>query len=115
MIGSMIATSTTWPLPLAAALWSAVITAKLVASAAMPSASPNGGSVGGPSASPVSAANPLIASASEPNPGRREYGPVCPNAVTLAMTSRGLRSRSRSGPRPHRSSVPGPEVLDQDV
>ena len=41
----------------------------------MPSASPNGGRVGGPSGSPVRAAKPLIASASVPNPGRRAYGP----------------------------------------
>lgn len=43
-----------------------------VASDATPSASPNGGSVGGPSGSPVAAANPLIASASVPKPGRGE-------------------------------------------
>ena len=48
MIGSMMATSTTWPRPLASALRNAAVTAKLVARAAIPSASPNGGSVGGP-------------------------------------------------------------------
>ena len=41
-----------------------------VASDAMPSARPNGGRTGGPSGSPVIAANPLIASASVPKPGR---------------------------------------------
>lgn len=44
--------------------------ANAVASEATPSARPNGGSVGGPSGSPVIAANPLIASASVPKPGR---------------------------------------------
>ena len=58
----------------------------------MPSASPNGGSVGGPSGSPVIAANPLIASASDPKPGCRAFGPDCPNAVTRATTRRGLAS-----------------------
>ena len=42
------------------------------ASEAMPSPSPKGGSVGGPSGSPVIAANPLIASACVPKPGRVE-------------------------------------------
>ncbi len=73
----------------------------------MPSARPNGGSVGGPSGSPVSAANPLIASARLPKPGRAEYGPNWPNAVTRAITSAGLAACSSSGPRPQRSSVPG--------
>ena len=82
----MIATSTTWPCPVASALRRAAMTAKLVASAAMPSASPNGGSVGGPSGSPVIAANPLIASAIEPNPGWLAIGPNWPKAVTRAMT-----------------------------
>ena len=40
------------------------------ARAATESASPNGGSVGGPSGSPVAPAKPLIASASVPKPGR---------------------------------------------
>ena len=86
-----------------------------VASAAMPSASPNGGSVGGPSGSPVIAAKPLIASANEPNPGRRAYGPIWPNPVTRAMTSRGLPGEQASGASPQRSSVPGTEVLDEHV
>ena len=52
--------------------------AKAVASDAIPSASPNGGSVGGPSGSPVCAAKPLMASASVPKPGRERYGPELP-------------------------------------
>ena len=107
MIGSMIATSTTCPLPVASAVRRAAVTAKLVAKAAMPSAKPNGGSVGGPSGSPVIAANPLIASAIDPNPGCRAIGPNCPKAVTRAMTRRGLAACNSAGPMPHRSSVPG--------
>jgi hypothetical protein len=37
-----------------------------------------GGSVGGPSASPVMLAKPLIASPSVPKPGRSLFGPVRP-------------------------------------
>ena len=70
--------------------------ANAVVSAAMPSASPNGGSVGGPSGSPVICAKPLIASASVPKPGRLAYGPNWPNPVTRARTSPGLSSASTS-------------------
>ena len=114
MIGSMIATSTTWPRPLASALRSPAVTAKLVASAAMPSARPNGGSVGGPSGSPVRAAKPLIASAIDPNPGRDPYGPNCPNAVTLAITRRGLAACSSRARFPSARAFRA-EVLDQHV
>ncbi len=66
----MMAMSTTCPDPSRSTDRSAVITANAVASAAIPSARPNGGRVGGPSGAPVRAANPLIASARLPNPGR---------------------------------------------
>ena len=71
MIGSTMATSTTWPRPVDCRWWRADMTANAVAREAIPSARPNGGRVGGPSGSPVDAANPLIASASVPKPGRR--------------------------------------------
>ena len=73
----------------------------------MLSASPNGGSVGGPSGSPVMAAKPLIASASVPNPARSRYGPVCPKPEIRTSTSPGLISVRASNPSPHRSNVPG--------
>ncbi len=66
----MRAMSTTWPSSPRSRAASAVITAYAVASAAIESARPNGGSVGGASGSPVSAAKPLIASARVPKPGR---------------------------------------------
>ena len=72
----MIARSITCPAPDRSRSRSATSTAYAVASAVIPSASPNGGSVGGPSGSPVTAANPLIASASDPNPGRPDHGPT---------------------------------------
>lgn len=103
----MIAMSTTCPSPVRSRPASAVITAYAVASAAIESASPNGGRVGGPSGSPVIAANPLIASARVPKPGRCAYGPNCPKPVTLARTSRGLTACSSAQPSPQRSSVPG--------
>lgn len=106
-IGSMIAMSTTWPRPVRSRPWSAAITAYDVERAAIESARPNGGSVGGPSGSPVSAAKPLIASASVPNPGRGEYGPNWPKAVTRVSTRRGLAAFSSSQPRFHFSRVPG--------
>ena len=68
----MIARSTTWPRPVASRARSAASVAYAAVSAEMPSARPNGGSVGGPSGSPVMAANPLIASARVPKPGREE-------------------------------------------
>ncbi len=55
----------------------------------MLSARPNAGNVGGPSASPVRWANPLITSARVPNPGRAAYGPCWPKPVIRTMTSRG--------------------------
>ena len=48
------------------------MTAYEVASAAIESARPNGGRVGGPSGSPVMEAKPLMASARVPKPGRWE-------------------------------------------
>ena len=76
-IGSIIAKSITWPLPNASLCGfccaaKAVKTACEVARAAMPSAKPNGGSVGGPFTSPVMAAKPLIDSAKVPKPARCE-------------------------------------------
>jgi hypothetical protein len=47
--GSMIAMSSTWPRPVESRARSAVMMPNAVVSAATPSASPNGGSVGGPS------------------------------------------------------------------
>ena len=111
----MIAMSITWPRPVCSRARSAVMIPNAVVSAAMPSARPNGGSVGGPSGSPVMAAKPLMASASVPKPGREEYGPNWPKPVTRASTSPGFASCSTSGPMPQRSSVPGPEVLDHHV
>ena len=107
MMGSMMARSTTWPAPVRSRAWIASSTPYAVASAVTESASPNGGSVGGPSGSPVAAANPLIASARVPKPGRRAYGPTWPNPVMRAITSRGLTACSSSGPSPQRSRVPG--------
>ena len=66
----MIAMSTTWPAPVRSRAARAVITAYAVARPAIESARPKGGSVGGPSGSPVIAAKPLIASARVPKPGR---------------------------------------------
>ena len=82
-------------------------TAYAPAMPATPSASPNGGSVGGPSSCPVWWANPLIASINVPNARRSEYGPSCPKPVTRSTTSRGLRCSRTSGPSPHFSSTPG--------
>ena len=65
------------------------MTAWAVASAAIPSARPNGGRVGGPSGQPLIAAKPLMDSARVPKPGRTEYGPNCPNPVTRVMTGGG--------------------------
>ena len=45
----------------------------------------NGGSVGGPSGWPVTWANPLIASASVPYPGRSLFGPPAPYPVTWSI------------------------------
>lgn len=103
----MIAMSTTCPVPVRSRAASAVSTAYAVVRPATESASPKGGSTGGASGSPVSAAKPLIASARVPNPGRCAYGPNCPNAVTRASTRRGLAADSSAQPRSHFSSVPG--------
>ena len=66
----MIATSMICPPPSRASrLYRQMSTALAVAWAAIPSASPKGGSVGGPSGTPVMWANPLIDSANVPNPG----------------------------------------------
>jgi hypothetical protein len=60
-------TSISWPSPPCTSRWySAIITEYVAAIDATPSASMNGGSVGGPSGWPVRWANPLIASASVP-------------------------------------------------
>ena len=58
--------------------YNAIITAKVADWAATPSARKKGGSVGGPSGWPVMCANPLMASASVPNPGRSLAGPPRP-------------------------------------
>ena len=42
-------------------------------------------------------------------------GPVWPNPEQRTMTSRGLMACRTSGPQPQRSSVPGPEALDEHV
>ena len=52
-------------------------------------------------------AKPDIASTSVPKPGFARWGPVCPHPDKRTMTSLGLISNSRSGPRPNRSSPPG--------
>ena len=67
----------------------------------------NEGSVGGPSASPVVWAKPLIASTMVPKPGRSRYGPSWPQPETRANTSRGFSALSTSQPNPQRSKVPG--------
>ena len=103
----MIAMSMTCPWPVMSRWRSAIMIADDVARAVIPSARPNGGRVGGPSAGPVIAAKPLIDSARVPKPGRRRYGPVWPKPVTRAITSRGLRACSGSGPMLQFSSVPG--------
>jgi hypothetical protein len=97
-----------WPIPpWPSRYFSAIRAAATAAMPAMLSARPNDGRVGGRSAGPVWNAKPLIASASVPKPGRCAYGPLCPKPVSLTSTSPGLSARSRSGPSPHRSSVPG--------
>ena len=111
----MIAMSITWPRPVARDACSAAITAKLVASAAMPSASPNGGSVGGPSGSPVSAAKPLIASASEPKPGRRAYGPDLAERGDAGDHEARVALRGAVRTEAPALERAGPEVLDQHV
>ena len=70
MIGSRMLRSTTWPLPVASRWRRAISAAEDAAMPQMLSASPKAGSVGGPSASPVAAAKPLIASARVPKPAR---------------------------------------------
>src|SRR5437773_3286503 len=100
--------STTWPRP---ETWSryrrAASTALAPASAATMSAIGKDGSVGGPSASPVVWAKPLIASTIVPKPGRSRYGPSCPQPDTRANTSFGFAAESASQPSPQRSKVPG--------
>ncbi len=104
----MMARSITCPFPpRASRRYSANIAATAPARPAMPSASPKGGSVGGPSGCPVMCAKPLIDSARVPKPGRDEYGPYCPNPVVRTTTSRSFSARRRSGPMFQRSSVPG--------
>ena len=111
----MIAMSSTWPRPVCSRARSAVMIANAVVSAATPSARPKGGSVGGPSGSPVMAAKPLIASASVPKPGREEYGPNWPKPVTRASTSRGLRLVQHLRADAPALQRAGPEVLDHHV
>ena len=82
---------------------------------ATPSASPNGGSVGGPSSCPVWWANPLIASIRVPNARRSAYGPSWPKPVTRSITSRGLISSSVVGPETPLLHHARPEVLDDHV
>ena len=62
---------------------------------------------GRPIGQPLASANPDIASATVPNPGSEEYGPDWPKPVVRTITSPGFCSCSVSGPRFHRSSVPG--------
>ena len=77
--GSIRLTSTSCPPPPCTSRWySAIITAKVADWAATPSARKKGGSVGGPSGCPVTWANPLMASASVPKPGRSLVGPPRP-------------------------------------
>src|SRR2546428_7756742 len=100
--------STTWPRPETWSRWrSAASTALQPARAAIMSAIGNDGSVGGPSASPVVWAKPLIASTIVPNPGRSRYGPSWPQPEMRANTSRGFSADSASQPRPQPSKVPG--------
>jgi hypothetical protein len=92
--GSMIDTSTSWPRPVARRAHSALSAANAVVMPVTVSASPNGGRVGGPSWLPLRLANPLIDSASVPNPGCVASGPVWPKPVTCAMTSSGWSALS---------------------
>src|SRR3989442_6574405 len=71
----------------------------------------NEGSVGGPSAGPVDAAKPLIASTIVPNPGRSRYGPSWPQPDTRAKTRRGISLKKKSPPRPPLSEGPGGKIL----
>ncbi len=66
-----------------------------------------GGSTGSRSAKPLNDANPEIPSTSVPNPGRRRYGPLCPQPEMRTTTSFGLRARSVAGASPIFSSVSG--------
>src|SRR3989442_15087221 len=70
----------------------------------------NEGSVGGPSAGPVDAAKPLIASTIVPNPGRSRYGPSWPQPDTRAKTRRGVSLNRGPPPRPPLFKGPGGEV-----
>ena len=54
-----------------------------------PSARKKGGRVGGPSGWPVTWANPLMASARVPKPGRSLFGPPSPYPLTCSITTRG--------------------------
>ena len=96
MSGSTMARSITWPRPVRSRVNRAVARANAAASEVTPSARPNAGSVGGPSGSPVNDANPLIASASVPNPARRRIGPTCPNPVIRARISPGFSAERTS-------------------
>jgi hypothetical protein len=68
-IGSRMLMSMTCPRPVRSRSRSAISTAPTVAMPQIESARPKGGRVGGPSASPVMWAKPLIASISVPKPG----------------------------------------------
>ena len=92
--------------------WRATRTAYAVASDAIPSARPNGGSVGGPSGSPVDRREPAHRLGQRAEAGPAAYGPVWPNAVTRASTSRGLCRASTVVAQPPALERAGPEVLD---
>ena len=61
------------------------------------------------------AANPLIASARVPKPGRPAYGPIWPKPVIRAITSRGLTRVQLGRAEPPALQGAGAEVLDQHV
>src|SRR3989442_14126818 len=73
----------------------------------------NEGSVGGPSAGPVDAAKPLIASTIVPNPGRSRYGPSWPQPDTRAKTRRGVFLERTPPPRPPLFKGTGGEVSEK--
>ncbi len=94
--GSYNATSTSSPSPVCSRRNSDMAVPMAAAMPAIESAKPNGGDVGGLSGQPLMNAKPLATSATVPNPGRAEYGPVCPKPDTRVRISRGLTARRSS-------------------
>ena len=104
-------TSTTWPTPEC----SATIVAKAATSPVTSSVSAIGGSSGPPSASPLMAANPLIASAMVAKPGSVGVGAVLAEAGDAGDHERRVAGEQHVGTEAEALERAGPEVLDQHV